>query len=160
MQSKKIVIAIAAMCIGYAWGEYAGKKKELRKKSNAQKYLSIYKPWMEKMQKGESIADFVINKQYENVAVYGLGKLGVSLINELKDKGIPIAYIIDQRADEIFYEDIDVYSFSERLPDVGAIIITTVNDQKELREKIMCRLKCDVYTLEELVMHDRGTDNV
>lgn len=156
MQSKKIVIAIAAMCMGYAWGECAGKKKEGRKKSSAQKYLSIYKPWLEKMQKGESIADFIINRQYENVAVYGLGKPGVSLINELKHKGINIAYIIDQRAEEIFYRDIDVYPFSEKLPDVGAVIITTVNDQKELKEKIKRHMKCDVYTLEELVVHNMG----
>lgn len=160
MQSKKIVIAVAALCIGYAWGECAGKKKEERKKFNTQKYLSIYKPWLEKRQKGESIADFMINKQYKNVAVYGLGKLGVSLINELKEKGINIAYIIDQRAEEIFFQDIDVFLFTKTLPDVGAVIITTVNDQKELREKIMRNMKCDVYTLEELVTGDREAVNV
>ena len=54
--------------------------------------------------------------------------------------------------EEIFYKDIEVYVLSDGLPQVGAVIITTVNDQRELKEKIMSHMKCDVYTLEEIVM--------
>ena len=86
------------------------------------------------------------------MAVYGLGKPGVSLIHELRNSAVDIAYIIDQRAEEIFYKDIEVYVLSDGLPQVGAVIITTVNDQRELKEKIMSHMKCDVYTLEEIVM--------
>lgn len=117
-----------------------------------EKYRLIYRSWLKKMQRGECIADFLAEKQYGNVAVYGLGRLGVRFINELKQSKIHIAYIIDQRADEIFYKDIAVYPFSNKLPKVDAVIITTVSDQQQLKEKVIRCMGCDAYTLEELVL--------
>lgn len=152
MQKKMLTIAAAFMCLGYTWGSRIQKRKKYLQKSDMQKRLTIYKMWLEKVHKGESVADFISQKNYKRVAVYGLGKLGVSLINELKGRGINIAYIIDQRAEEIFYKDIDVYPFSDRLPHVDVVVITTVNDENVLKEKIMSHMKCDVYLLEELVM--------
>lgn len=150
---KKIYLMMAfSGCMGYAWGKYSVRKEMQRKNFSVRKHLAIYKPWLEKMQRGENIADFIVNKEYKSVAVYGLGKPGVSLIQELRNSGVNIAYIIDQRAEEIFYKDIEVYAFSDGLPKVDAVIITTVNDQRELKEKIMSYMKCDVYMLEELVM--------
>ncbi|MDE7000720.1 MAG: glycosyltransferase family 2 protein [Lachnospiraceae bacterium] len=126
--------------------------KTERKGQHKEKYRSIYRPWLEKMQRGERITDFLAEKQYGNVAVYGLGRLGVIFINELKQGGIHIAYIIDQRADEIFYKDIAVYPFSDKLPKVDAVIITTVSDQQQLKEKVIRCMGCDTYTLEELIL--------
>lgn len=152
MLKKTYLIMTFSVCMGYAWGKHSVRKEMRQKNFSAQKHLAIYRPWLEKLQRGESIADFIVNKEYKSVAVYGLGKPGVSLIHELRNSGVDIAYIIDQRAEEIFYRDIEVYAFSDGLPKVGAVIITTVNDQRELKEKIMRHMKCDVYTLEELVM--------
>ncbi len=152
MLKKTYLIMAFSVCMGYAWGKRSVRKEIRRRNFSARKHLAIYKPWLEKMQRGESIADFIVNKGYKNVAVYGLGKPGVSLIHELRNSAVDIAYIIDQRAEEIFYKDIEVYVLSDGLPQVGAVIITTVNDQRELKEKIMSHMKCDVYTLEEIVM--------
>lgn len=152
MQKKIVVTGIVSIFIGYIWGSYIQDRKRRMYQSSIQKHCSIYKMWLEKIHRGESIADFIGEKKYKSVAIYGLGKPGVSLVNELKGKGINVAYIIDQRAEEIFYKDIDVYPFSDHLPEVDAVIITTVNDQNVLKEKIMNYMKCDVYLLEELVM--------
>lgn len=149
---KSILVAMAAVvCTGYLCGKYAGEKKERQKRFKIQTYASVYKMWLGKFQRGESIADFLLGKSYENIAVYGMGKFGVSLINELENRGIKPVFIIDQRADEIFYRGIDVFTLSDTLPDVDAIIVTTVNGQQELKEKVAHYIKCDVYTLEELL---------
>lgn len=152
MHKRVFVKVLAILCAGGIWKKHSKKIEAVQRRSSAEKHLSIYRPWLEKLQRGESIADFIVNKGYKSVAVYGLGKPGVSLIHELRNSGVDIAYIIDQRAEEIFYKDIEVYAFSDGLPKVDAVIITTVNDQRELNEKIMSYMKCDVYTLEELVM--------
>lgn len=151
MNKRLFVMMLVILGAGCIWEKHSKGVETVHRRSSAEKHLSIYKPWLEKLQRGESIADFIVNKGYKSVAIYGLGKPGVSLINELRNSGVEIAYIIDQRAEEIFFKDIDVYPFSDNLPDVGAVIITTVNDQSELKEKIGSRMKCDVYTLEELV---------
>lgn len=152
MQKKIVVTGVMSMCIGYILGSYIQNQKRILFQSDVQSRLSIYKMWLEKIHKGESVAEFIAEKKYNSVAIYGLGKLGVSLINELKGKEINVTYIIDQRAEEIFYKDIAVYPFSDHLPEVDVVIITTVNDQNVLKEKIRCYMDCDVYLLEELVM--------
>ena len=80
MLKKTYLIMAFSVCMGYAWGKRSVRKEIRRRNFSARKHLAIYKPWLEKMQRGESIADFVgplgVPTDYENfkkVAVIGGG---------------------------------------------------------------------------------------
>ena len=72
-------------------------------------------------------------------------------IDELKENQVQIKYIIDQRADEIFHEKYEVFKYSSKLPKVDLIIMTVINDEEEIKNKIKYELDCDVYSLDEIL---------
>lgn len=74
-----------------------------QKEKYAASYLTI-KRYLYLKCKGWSIADFFINNQYYNIALYGIGDLGEIIFWDLKNSKINLKYIIDKKADEFFTE--------------------------------------------------------
>lgn len=101
-------------------------------------YLHILDLWMTKREKGFFIVDWLKNKSYKRIAIYGYGIFGRHLCDELHDSEINIEYIIDQRKDSI-HTGYMVYLPSEALPEVDVIVVTAIYDYhivyKKLKEK-------------------------
>lgn len=83
--------------------------------------------WMTLRENGRSVAEYLIQYNIRNVAVYGYGALGKHLITELSNSAVSISYIIDRdvRLNHLKYE---IKSPNEYLPPVDAIIVTPVDD--------------------------------
>ena len=158
---KKGMIAVVASLAGAAAGAAAGAgtvgKKTMaetqRQKGLADKHLALYlmmNQWVKVKQENKSIADYLEQNGYKEVAVYGMNYAGETLYNELDGSGVKVKYAIDRDADQK-YADVDVISPEADLPDVDAIIVTAITFFDEIEEKLAEKISCPILSLEDIL---------
>lgn len=129
-------------------------QKELDRMSTMAKknyvIIRLFDQWMKVKQGGESIADYLKEKGYRTVAIYGMSFAGERLYDDLKDTEIAVRYGIDQNADKI-YAEVDVLGADEDLPEVDAVIVTAVYYFDEIEEKLSNRMDCPILSLEDIL---------
>lgn len=118
-------------------------------------YLKFYKMfhtmlnWMRIRNKGLRVSDFLREKKYFKIAIYGMGYLGECLYDELYGGDIKISYGIDRLALD-FKKELPIFKFEDNLPEVDAIIVTVSGGEKELIRKIGKKFGGPVITLNEI----------
>jgi len=123
-----------------------------RNKENAKwrKMFLILNDWFRISSKGDSIADYLQGKGIKEVAVYGYGYLGRTLVENLEQGHINVAYVIDKNA-AFLNSDKDCYTLESELKQVDAVIITLVSDDKEIEDQLRNKLKGNIYRLEDVI---------
>lgn len=106
--------------------------------------------WMNKKIKGLNVADYLVKRNYNSIAIYGMSYIGQTLINELEDTKIFIKYGIDRDA-EVYWDTFPIKKPDQITDDVDAIIVTTAMCFEEIRHTLRERVKCPVISLEEIV---------
>lgn len=91
-------------------------------------YYDIMTRWMELKMNHESIADHLKGQGIHKIGIYGHGKVGILLYQDLAETGIKVQYFLDEQAESDF-ESIDgiLVTSPTRLPtmiDTDAIIVT------------------------------------
>lgn len=148
-----ILSALTGAAVGAgAVGKAAG--KDTRKaKAMSDKHLALFRmmdQWVQVKQEGKHLAAYFEKNGYRKIAVYGMSYAGKTLVNELKDTDIVIAYGIDRNADGI-YTDIDIVSMDEELEEVDAIVVTAITFFDEIEEKLSEKSNCPVLSLEDIL---------
>lgn len=111
--------------------------------------------WMKVHRKGGSLASFFIGKGYKTLAIYGMRELGLQLLQELKNTGAEVKYCIDKDADNIHIE-IPVYKPEDDLEAVDVIVITAIHYYNDIEPVLRDKLKCDVYSLDDVIYELMG----
>lgn len=97
----------------------------------------------------------IVNKMkagaYLNIAVYGMGAIGRSLVKELMENGIKVSYAIDQNA-ELIYADVPVYNTKDTMQKVDAIVVTTIYDYEQIKDFIGSKVNCPIISLNDFLM--------
>ena len=75
---------------------------------------------------------------------------GETLINELKDSSVTIAYGIDKNADSI-YADVDIVSMDDNLETVDAVVVTAITFFDEIEEQLSAKMDCPILSLEDIL---------
>lgn len=117
------------------------------------KHLALFimmNQWVKVKQKGEGLAEYLKKEGYKNIAVYGMSYAGETLVEELKNTDILIAYGIDKGADSM-YSEIDVISPDEKLPKVDAIVVTAITFFDEIEEMLSKKIDCPIISLEDIL---------
>lgn len=154
---KKGVIGALSLLAG-ALGGAAGVGKVCAKKLNitktfSDKHLALYlmmNQWVKVKQEGKNLSSYFESNGYKKIAVYGMSYAGETLVNELKDTGITVAYGIDQKADTI-YADVDIITMDDSFEDVDAVVVTAITFFDEIEEKLSEKLDCPIISLEDLL---------
>lgn len=116
------------------------------------KLLHVMSEWMKTKTNGRTISDYLIEKGYYNVAIYGMGILGDCLFNELRHGKVVVKYAIDENAEEI-YSQVELYKPSDTIPAVDAIIMTDLSKSKNIRKQLKCEKEYpEIVFLEEIIM--------
>lgn len=118
---------------------------EQRRKS---RLLQLTFLWVDNLQKGKRIGDWLIGKGYGSVAVYGVGGVGRRVLAELSGTYVKVLYAIDKKPVEA---GIPVYSPNDDLPAVDCVIVTVVMEYKEIYRCLRARLECPIFSIEEIV---------
>lgn len=82
------------------------------------------------------LSDFFRQNDYESVAIYGMGRLGHLIYDDLIENGIDVAYCIDANPKK--YKSANIRCAKEDLDEVDLIIITVedINGAKEALNKL------------------------
>lgn len=113
------------------------------------KIIEILDCFLEKTLNKEFLSNQIMEMGYHTVAIYGMGRLGRRLYDELKNM---VVYEID-RNKEAVYGNIPLKSPDEELPPVELIVITIERDIDEIRNALMQKTESKVITLRELLCH-------
>lgn len=125
-------------------------------KNYSQKYYSVLLRWKDNEQKGKKITELLMEKGYSKIAVYGMGKIGWILCEQLMKEGIEVAYAIDKEADKLSYNafsnipDVRLKLPEEDLEPVDVIIVTALVSFQEIKTYLQRKYPYTVISLEEL----------
>lgn len=95
------------------------------------------------------MSSYFDNHGYKKIAVYGMSYAGETLINELKDSEVELAYGIDQKVG--LYSYIDILSVDDPLPEVDAVVVTAITFFDEIEEKLRDKVSCPIISLEDIL---------
>lgn len=106
------------------------KESKIKKQEEA---LKTYKQWISLYQNNHNIGDYLKKNDYHSVAIYGLGRVGKNLFDELESQ-IEIDYVIDQKVsmERGDYKGILCYHPRSVLPKTDLIIVTVSAEAEDI----------------------------
>lgn len=154
---KKGVITILSALTGTVVGAGAVKKVESEKlnkmRAMSNKHLELFKmmnQWVKVKQEGKNLSSYFEKNGYTKIAVYGMSYAGETLMNELENSTVTVAYGIDRNADSL-YADVDIVSMDDDLEEVDAIIVTAITFFDEIEETLSKKVNCPIISLEDVL---------
>lgn len=106
--------------------------------------------WIQAIQKGFSIKDYLLKNEVNSVAIYGMAQLGCRVFDELENSKITIKYVMDRNNTEAS-RIINMVNPNEDLPEVDAIIVTVLSQEKELIRWLEKRCTYKVFGLSQII---------
>lgn len=122
-------------------------------KNLSDKHLSLFlmmDQWVRVKQEGKNLVTYFKRHNYKKIAIYGMSYVGKTLVNELEDTDINIAYAIDKNANSI-YSELNVISLDEKLDNVDVIIVTAISSFDEIEEQISKKINCPIVSIENVL---------
>ncbi len=115
-------------------------------------YYNVLNQWLVLKNKGVNLGDYLKNKGFNKIAIYGLGEMGSRLVEELQHTDIKIVYGIDKDVNNILC-DIPIYSLDEinQSDEVDVIIVSAVFAFDEIEAELSQYVSCEVISLEEII---------
>lgn len=139
---------IGASVIKYIKDKEIGQEKEIKNRFN--RYYNLLNQWIAKRNEGKTLEKYFIDEGYENIAIYGMGEMGIRLYEELNNTSINIKYCIDKNSDEIFCEA-EICSLEDELDKVDVIIVSPIYNFDEIETKISELVDYKIVSLEEVI---------
>lgn len=154
---KKSIVLNLLVLLGVTFVSGTISKFLINKVQNVQsvsdKHLALFlmmNQWVKVKQEGKNLALFFEKNGYKRIAVYGMSYAGETLIDELRDSGITVAYGIDKKADSL-YADVDIVSMDDDLEKVDAIVVTAITFFDEIEQQLSEKMNCPIISLEDIV---------
>lgn len=154
---KRGIISVLSTLAGVVLGgSVAGKfiGETAKKAQNmSDKHLALFlmmNQWVKVKQEGKNLLTYFEKNGYKKIAIYGMSYAGETLIDELRDADITIAYGIDRNADSL-YADIDIVSMDDDLDEVDAVVVTAITFFDEIEEQLSEKVECPIISLEDIL---------
>lgn len=151
------VYAIIGFIIGLALCFFVSKKINnkimLEKNEKLQKfvgYFELMNIWLELMESNKSVSSYFMSNGYKKIGIYGAGKLGAHLYEQIKNCDIELAYFIDRNIIP-FGNNIKVLSMDDDFEDVDVIVVTPVFDYINIRKKLKDKCEYKIVSVEDVL---------
>ena len=93
-----------------------------------------------------TIGDYLIDRGYRKVAIHGYGFLGKQLLGRLRNCELEVSYVLDRNAKYLDCE-VPILTIDDSLPSVDAVIVTMIDGEKDVVDKLQIIVGVDVITL-------------
>lgn len=113
-------------------------------------YYNLLERWLTVHEEGRTLSDILAQREIFTIALYGMGKIGKHVINELKGSSITVVYAID-RVKSGLYDSIVVKRIDDTLPKVDAVLVAAVYDFDEIEETLRKYVTYPIISLEEIL---------
>ena len=101
--------------------------------------------------KKRTVAEYFENRNIKNVAICGLGRLGLCLYEELKNSNIHVKYAIDDKAESFSYLNLRVVSLESNLEAVDAIVVTKFISHIKTLDILRKKATCEILNLQDII---------
>lgn len=113
-------------------------------------YYRLMHRWWSLRERGIFLSQWLLDRGYKEIAIYGLGEIGIHLMHEMKHDGIKICYSIDRRQGKlatfpVLENNLDTY------PQVDALIVTPIIDFVNIREEMYAKMQMPIISLLEII---------
>ena len=133
--------------------------KEIREK-NVDRVLSlcninitqfqIMNQWVKVKQKKNNLSVYFEERGYYHIAIYGMGIIGQTLLDELHNTKVEVVYGIDRNAYKI-YAEVKVISLEDSFPKVDAVVVTIVESFDKIVQCLKDKIDCPIISLKDIV---------
>lgn len=154
---KKGILAGLSLAAGLAGGAAAAGKGMKKLVSSTQRGVDLYQScynitsqWLGLKQKGISLEKYFMQNGYKSIAIYGMGRLGGMLYEELKDSDVEIKYGID-RDSYCTYPGLDIIQPEDEFEKVDVIVVTPILIYDEIAKMLSQKMEIPVVSIEEVV---------
>ena len=106
------------------------------RKSKYELYFELLVKWMELKNRGLSLESFFELHELRNIAIYGWGKIGKLLYDELEHTTISVDYIIDKYCNVDYHVQIKRSVDENVIKNIDAVVITPVWDLNSIVDKL------------------------
>lgn len=150
---KKITLFICGGLIGGLTQMYVDRKKrqkniEVHKKMEI--FYNLLDQWRCVEELGVTLEELLLQRGYKKIAIYGLGKIGKHVYQDLKNGKVDICYGIDKGINGK-YQDIEIRNPLDDLNDVDAIVVTAVLEYKSIKLELERKTSLPIISLEEIL---------
>ncbi len=108
--------------------------------------------WKSIIASGHNILEYFVNRGYKKVAIYGKGKIGLHLEQELNGSDVEVSFFIDR--DDRKRDIVKCFLPDDTMPDCDVIVITVTGDISAIVTKFLMKCNCDVKSILD-VLKDR-----
>jgi len=141
-----IIIAVLVYALFFC---YDVLKREYSQKQKMTRNFKLLNLWFEKKIMDEKfIAQYLSDRKYNSVAIYGFGYIGELLYKELRHLSINVDYIIDNATKNT---GLKVLSLKDEFPKTDAVIVAVSYDYENIEKKIVAKTDAPVVFLEEML---------
>ena len=111
-------------------------------------YWTLLDKWLYKLENKHRIEEFFSQRNYNKVAIYGIGMIGKHLINQLDNDRI--VYGIDKR-DMDYNFGFPILKPDSDFPEADVIIVTTSYDFQQISKMLKTKVRCPVISIDSLI---------
>lgn len=140
--------AVGAVVSGKIAGRTINQRNE--KVNKYKSYYNMLNQWLVVKQEGRSLNNYFKEKNYETIAIYGMGEMGNRFYDEIRNGSVKVAYAIDKNA-AYTYSDLEVLDLNDELPPVDAVIVSAIFDFDNIISDLEELVSCPVISLEDVV---------
>lgn len=115
-----------------------------------QRHDALLDTWLSLHEKKVNFSIYLEKYRYKKVAIYGMGKLGIHLLNELKKANVNVVFGIDINRKNNNC-GIQVYHPEDIIPDADAVIITIIDQYTEIGNVLSKQISGAMVTIEEML---------
>ena len=113
--------------------------------------LHVLERWIKLYQQKVYVKDYLKKENVSTVAIYGLGRIGTLLLQDLRQSQVNVLYGIDRRAGQL-KEDIPIITLEDEWKTVDMIIVAASVDYDELKAQIRRHTDCKIMLLNDIIM--------
>lgn len=120
---------------------------------NTNKFKALFElslSWICAEHSGYDLPRYLSERGYKKVAIYGMGKVGKALADELQQSGIDVAYGIDINNRNIV-TSFPIVSPTDKFDFVDLIIVTAISPTGEIEEMLKEKTSIPVLALGEII---------
>jgi len=106
--------------------------------------------WIKLKQVGDSLTEWFKIRNFQNIAIYGMGEVGECLVYVFKNSSIRVIYGIDREYD-VRCSLKKIVSPDDELEKVDAVIITAIFYVDEIKRLLDGKINCPIISIEDII---------
>lgn len=131
--------------------EYLRLVQQAKMTNKKNDFYIFMRNWVELHQSGKTMADVLYEMNIQRLAIYGAGKHGQMLLNELKDSQIEVVCWIDKNVEKKEIDGYPVCMIDNLISNLDAIIVTPYREFPEIKTMLEGKISVRIISLDELV---------